>query len=158
ANGPAPSRRAVRYELAEIKGDLQSLAAKGCEVGVHGIDAWHDVSKGRWERKTVQAVMGQAEMGVRMHWLYFDNCSPALLEKAGFSYDSSVGYNEAVGYRAGTCQAFRPLDADRLLELPLHAMDTALFFPSHMNLKPNQARAVLDGMTANFVRLGGVFT
>jgi hypothetical protein len=93
-----------------------------------------------------------------MHWLYFDEHSPALLEAGGFSYDSSVGYNESVGYRAGTSQAFRPLDADRLLELPLHAMDTALFFPSYMNLKPRQARVILDGMIANFVSFGGVFT
>ena len=29
------------------------------------------------------------------------------LEKAGFSYDSTVGYNETIGYRAGTAQVFK---------------------------------------------------
>ena len=44
-------------------------------------------------------------------------------------YDSTIGYNETVGYRAGTTQPYRPLAASRLLELPLHVMDTALFYP-----------------------------
>ncbi len=156
--GLAPSRRAAHYDLAEIGEELQALVSQGCEVGTHGIDAWRDASKGRLEREAVQSVTGQPEIGIRMHWLYFNEESPALLETAGFSYDSTVGYNETVGYRAGTTQVFRPLSADRLLELPMHVMDTALFFPDYMNLKPSQARVILDDMIANCVRFGGVLT
>jgi hypothetical protein len=154
----APSRRAAKYDLTEIREDIQALVSSGCEVGVHGIDAWNDATKGVSELEEIRAVTGQPEIGVRMHWLYFNEESPALLEKAGFSYDSTNGYNETVGYRAGTTQVFRPLSADRLLELPMHVMDTALFFPDYMNLKPSQARDVLDEMLANCVRFGGVLT
>ena len=69
-------------------------------------------SKGRFEREAIQTMTGEPEVGVRMHWLYFNEESPVLLERAGFSYDSTVGYNETVGYRAGTTQVFRPLNAD----------------------------------------------
>ena len=127
-------------------------------MGVHGIDAWCDASKGRLEREAVQSVTGKPEIGVRMHWLYSNEESPVLLEQAGFSYDSTVGYNQTVGYRAGTTQVFRPLNVERLLELPMHVMDTALFFPDYMNLKPSQARVILDDMVANCVRFGGVLT
>ena len=41
-----------------------------------------------------------------MHWLYFGDDSPKTLEAAGFDYDSTCGYNDAVGYRAGTSQVF----------------------------------------------------
>ena len=41
-----------------------------------------------------------------MHWLYFDQNSPKTLENAGANYDSTVGYNETVGYRAGTAQGY----------------------------------------------------
>ncbi len=158
AKGLAPSRRAVHYDLEEIGDELQALLSQGCEVGTHGIDAWCDASKGRLEREAVQSVTGQPEIGIRMHWLYFNQESPVLLERAGFSYDSTFGYNETVGYRAGTSQVFRPPGVNRFLELPMHVMDTALFFPAYMNLKPSEARVVLDEVLANSVRFAGVLT
>ena len=40
----------------------------------------------------------------------------------------------------------------------MHVMDTALFFPAYMNLKPSQAGRILAEMLANCVRFGGVLT
>jgi hypothetical protein len=93
-----------------------------------------------------------------MHWLYGAAKSAAALEKAGFTYDSTSGYNETVGYRAGTTQVFKPFEAVRLLELPLHVMDTALFNPRHLGLSPRAARVRLDAMIDNAVRFGGTLT
>ena len=80
------------------------------------------------------------------------------LEEAGFSYDSTVGYNETVGYRAGTTQVYKPLETANLLELPLHVMDTALFYPCHRNLSPQEAGNVVGGLVENTGRFGGVLT
>ena len=93
-----------------------------------------------------------------MHWLYFDENSPRVLEEAGAEYDSTVGYNVTVGYRAGTTQVFKPLSVKRLLELPLHAMDTALFYLSYLALSPRKASARLRDLTDNVIRHGGCFT
>jgi hypothetical protein len=93
-----------------------------------------------------------------MHWLFFDENSPIKLEEAGFSYDSTVGYNETVGYRAGTAQAFKPLGAARMLELPMHIMDTALFYPAHMNLSPKQAECMISDLIDSATRFGGALT
>ncbi len=41
-----------------------------------------------------------------MHWLYWAEKLAQALEKAGFEYDSTFGYNDAIGFRAGTTQAF----------------------------------------------------
>jgi len=46
---------------------------RGCEIGVHGIDAWRDSSKGRDELHEVARITGSASVGVRMHWLYATN-------------------------------------------------------------------------------------
>jgi len=81
-----------------------------------------------------------------------------VLETAGAAYDSTIGYNETVGYRAGTTQVFKPLDANQLLELPLHVMDTALFYPSHLALSPRQAKVLLGQMVDNAVHFGGTLT
>ena len=53
---------------------------------------------------------------------------------------------------------YKPLDATRLLELPLHVMDTALFYPSYRNLSPQQARMQLRQMVDNAVHFGGTLT
>ena len=82
----------------------------------------------------------------------------SLLEKAGFDYDSTIGYNETIGYRAGTSQVFKHPDVDHLLELPLHIMDTALFYPSYMNLSDEQAGAAMLPLIENAARFGGVLT
>ena len=50
------------------------------------------------------------------------------------------------------------LDVDRLLELPLHIMDTALFYPSYMNLSDDEARAAMLPLIENVTRFGGVLT
>ena len=130
SHGLAPRFRAARYGARDIADTIGKIMAAGCEVGLHGIDAWLDSSRGREELEEIRRLTGVSEIGVRMHWLYYDQQSPVALEQAGAAYDSTIGYNETVGYRAGTTQAYKPLPATRLLELPLHVMDTALFYPS----------------------------
>ena len=71
-----------------------------------------------------------------MHWLYYDQQSPVALEQAEAVYDSTIGYKETVGYRAGTTQVYKPLQVTRLLELPMHVMDTALFYPAYLGFSP----------------------
>jgi hypothetical protein len=158
SNGKTRARRASSYAPADIADDLKKLLCANREIAVHGIDAWRDSTKGRDEREHIRKIKGTAETGIRMHWLYFDSQAPSTLEKAGFSYDSTVGYNETIGYRAGTAQVFKHPNVDRLLELPLHIMDTALFYPSYMNLSDDEARAAMLPLIENVTRFGGVLT
>ena len=157
-DGPAPTFRAAGYGAQDIADTIQKLIAAGCEVGLHGIDAWLDSSKGREELEEIRRLTGASEIGVRMHWLYHNDRSPVVLEKAGAAYDSTIGYNETVGYRAGTTQVYKPLGASRLSELPLHVMDTALFYRDYLDLSPRQARTLLSGMVGNAVHFGGCLT
>jgi hypothetical protein len=158
SRGGRSAKRASRYALADIADDLKRLLSANREIAVHGIDAWRDSAKGRDERERIQEITGAVEIGVRMHWLYFNSQAPLTLEEAGFSYDSTAGYNETIGYRAGTAQVFKHSNVDHLLELPLHIMDTALFYPSYMNLSDEQAGAALLPLIENATRFGGVLT
>jgi hypothetical protein len=157
-DGRAPRRRAAAYGAAEIAAQIRNLIGAGCEIGLHGIDAWCDSSCGREELNEIEGITGPQEVGVRMHWLYFDEQSPGKLERAGAAYDSSVGYNDAVGYRAGTTQAYKPLQATRLIELPLHIMDTALFYSGRMNLSPQEARKQVANVIGHVGQFGGNIT
>ena len=153
-----PSRRASPYEPSEIKDSIKKLLQENCEVGVHGIDAWHDVESGRAELKKIQSETGAQQLGVRIHWLLRDESTYRVLEDAGYYYDSTFGYNEAVGYKAGTGQVFLPLDAKRLFELPLHIQDGALFYPNRLGLSEKAAMELCEGMIKNAIQFGGVLT
>ena len=158
----APKLRAVRYTLGQISGQLRRLAESGHEIGLHGIDAWLNEQEATGESAILQtAVNGAASAcidGVRMHWLYYDQSSAKALDDAGFQYDSTIGYNRTIGYRSGTCQVYQPLGTRRLKELPLHIMDTALFFPNYMNLSPVEAKKRIKVLISNALRFGGVLT
>lgn len=154
----APAFRGAAYGAQDIADIIQKLVSAGNEVGLHGIDAWIDSADGQREFQEIRSLTRASESGVRMHWLYYDPCSPETLERAGAAYDSTVGYNETVGYRAGTTQVYKPLSANRLLELPLHVMDTALFYPGYLNLSRQQAAKLCAKMIDNAVQFGGAFT
>jgi hypothetical protein len=152
------SMRAVRYDVDDYADNLRDLE-RGCsEVGVHGIDAWCDVESGANERAVVNGITGRDDLGIRMHWLYFSEGSPRLLEEAGYTYDSTLGFNDAIGYRNGTAQVFRPHGATELLELPLHIQDTAMLFPARMHLSERAALTACESLVTNAVRTGGVLT
>jgi hypothetical protein len=156
--GLAPAKRACQYSLDELLPKLRQITLAGREVGLHGLDAWLSVDEGRKEHARVSESTGTTDLGVRMHWLFFNGDSPVMLDRAGFNYDTTVGYRETIGYRAGTTQAYRPLGAAKLLELPLHVMDTALFYPAYLDLSEAEAERRVHGLLDDFGRIGGALT
>jgi len=154
----APARRASGYAGREIKDALRKIKGKGSEVALHGIDAWCDLEACCKELNEVRQLTDEAEIGVRMHWLFYDDKSPRLLERAGASYDSTVGYRETIGFRTGTTQVYRPIEADRILELPMHVMDTALFYPAYLGLSEREAELRVRRMIATVSEFGGCLT
>jgi hypothetical protein len=156
--GAGAARRATAYDVTDVVATGAALTKAGCEVGVHGLDAWHDATKGRLERERVASSSGQASRGIRMHWLLTDANTPAVLEQAGYTYDATAGYNDTVGYRHGTTQVFRPMGTQRLLELPLHIQDGALFYSQKLDLTEPEAEKRCRPLIAHVRGAGGVLT
>lgn len=154
-NGTLNPWRAVPYGISDIQEEVKKAGSRGSELGVHGIDAWRDADAGLEEMQQLNSLTGQKTVGVRMHWLYFSKDSPKRLEAAGFDFDSTCGYNEAVGYRAGTSQAFRPVGCATLMELPMSIMDSALFSSGRMGLSREEASRLCRQIVANARRFGG---
>jgi hypothetical protein len=151
-------RRATTYDVSDVRRQARSLRERGCEIGVHGIDAWHSAERGCEEIAAVDAANGGSVAGIRMHWLLRDRETPVVLERAGYTYDSTCGYNETIGYRAGTAQVFRPLDVEQLLEIPLHIQDGALFYRSKLDLSEQEAAQRCQRLIDNAEAFGGVLT
>lgn len=154
-DGRVKKRRAVRYQASDVADAVKTARLNGSEIALHGLDAWRDTTQGTRERAEIARVGGHSPAGVRMHWLFFDRHSPSRLEAAGFTFDSTWGYNDAIGYRAGTSQVFRLLDARALFELPLAIMDTALLFRNRMNLASREALTLVRAVINHAKRFGG---
>jgi hypothetical protein len=153
-----PERRATAYDITDLTEWTTTLMKEGCEIGVHGIDAWHSVEKGREELGRIANATGQSEIGIRMHWLMRADETYHVLEESGYTYDSTAGYNETVGYRNGTGQTFRPIGSRTLLELPLHIQDGALFYRQRLDLSEAEAWRRCDGLVENSKKMGGSLT
>ncbi len=156
--GARASLRGTAYDIGDLSEWAAILQQSGCELGVHGIDAWNNADSGREEQMRLSEKTGKTQIGIRMHWLLRDADTFSVLEQAGFAYDSTVGYNETVGYAAGTGQVFRPLGSQEILELPLHLQDGAIFYPQRLNLSETAAEQRCREMVDNAGKHGGVLT
>ena len=156
--GKHATRRATAYDVDDLHHWAATLGTEGCELGVHGIDAWHSVEKGRAELARIAEITGERAVGIRIHWLLHNLNSASVLEESGYAYDSTAGYNETIGYRSGTTQVFRPVGATTLLELPLHIQDGALFYHDRLDLTDLEAEKRCKDLIENVGKYGGVLT
>lgn len=121
--------RIVDPNIVEV---MRSLERHGMEVGVHGSYTSLDRSAGLAAEFARVRRLGFAAEGGRQHWLRFtlDRLIPAT-EGAAARYDSSVGWSECIGFRAGACFPFPPYDfvherPATFLEIPLVLMEGSL--------------------------------
>ena len=162
----ARPRRAHEYDALYTLGDrvsfegkrprvgsmFRALAGEGFEIGMHGsYESWRDETALTAQRAALAAATGQKVPATRQHFLRFDLAATwDAQEAAGFETDATLGYNEAIGFRAGIGAPFHPWDPARdnggdqprgggrdLLEVPLTLMDGALF--RAMGLSPQEA-------------------
>jgi peptidoglycan/xylan/chitin deacetylase (PgdA/CDA1 family) len=127
ADGAAPDA----YERLRPK-LIETLVDAGAEVGLHGSYlAAEDLDRLAHERALLAQLEGPL-VGHRYHYLRVDphrNLVP--LVGIGFHYDTSLGFPDALGFRAGIAHPFRPWDMERdrpsdLVEVPLAVMDATL--------------------------------
>jgi hypothetical protein len=156
--GRPSARRATAYDVSDLGEWSDRLVNAQCEIGVHGIDAWHSIGHARDERSRVAKFTHTPVAGIRIHWLLRNSDTAAVLDEAGYLYDSTFGYNETVGFRNGTTQVFRPIGVHQLLEVPMHIQDGALFFPDRLDLTESDAWARCTRILEHARQAGGVLT
>jgi hypothetical protein len=142
---------------------VETLLAARAEVGLHGsYTAAEDASVLAEEKARLEA-LGAELSGQRYHYLRADpdrNLRP--LAELGFRYDSTLGFPDAVGFRAGTAHPFHPWDLARdepldLVEVPVAAMDATLAEERYLGLSARQAWPRLERLLDFAARHGGGF-
>jgi hypothetical protein len=158
-DGPAPETYdRLRQRVVETLLDL------GAEIGLHAsyTAAFEPVRIAA--EKTELERLGATLSGQRYHYLRVDphaNLSP--LEELGFRYDSSLGFAEVPGFRAGIANPFRPWSfaEDRplgLVEIPLAVMDVTLAEPRYLGLSVSEAERRLLRLLDRAAEHGGGFS
>jgi len=115
---------------------FKKLQSRGFEVGLHaGYSTrwgWPPISQ---QAAHLSQLRRETTRGVRHHYLQVNHDDPmqSLFEHAdaGLLYDSSIGFNDAPGYRAGTALPYSPFHATRgtasgFVELPMTLADMHL--------------------------------
>jgi hypothetical protein len=127
-------RRDANYQIESqsVMGLAERLQSLGMAVDVHGSYTSLDTENGLAGEFEILRKFGFPALGSRQHWLRFslDTLVPAL-ERAGALFDSSLGWQSHIGFRAGACFPFPPYNfakerPAKFLELPLAVMDQAL--------------------------------
>ncbi len=104
----------LSYSLADVEHWSKAILMRGFDLCVHGI-SFDDFSRIRTERETFSKITGLQDFGIRMHYLRLNFETLSHLERAGYSYDSSV------------YQIKNPFKMGKLWEFPLHIMDSRIF-------------------------------
>jgi hypothetical protein len=139
-----------------------ALRESGVELGVHpGYFTFDDPQALHDEITILRQVLGDGPLGGRQHFLRWSPTTWEHWEQCGLAYDSSVGYSDRVGFRAGTCHPYRPWllarnRPARLVELPLIAMDVAL--TGTYGADEEQLRSIVSDLVERCSAVGGVMT
>jgi len=160
ASGPFDSGYPTRHR--KVQRLLNDLRNAHFELGIHpGYDTFGDRLRLASEVDYLREALQVTSVGGRQHYLRWSPSTWLDWESCGLSYDSSVGFADAFGFRCGTSFPFRPwcLLQNRelkLIELPLILMDCTAV--KYMKLPRELALSRIIAMLDKIRRTGGVFT
>jgi hypothetical protein len=129
-----------------VKEKMKFIERSHCEVGLHSSFESYDNKHRIIEEKTsLEESLGTEVSGVRQHFLRISVPDTwRNQDSAGFTYDSTFGYADETGFRAGTCLPYNPWDSAKkkklqLLEIPPAIMDRTLFWNRYLALTFEEA-------------------
>jgi hypothetical protein len=152
------------YRLSDprVRRLIEALLEKGCEIGLHpAYDTYGSQERLEEEVAALRRYVGAAPIGGRMHYLRWDPSTWTAWERAGLAYDSTLGFHDGIGFRAGTALPYHPwlMKEDResaLLEIPLIVMDCTPI--DYMGLGLQETLRRTKKLVERCARVGGVFT
>lgn len=150
------------YDLGEKKKYILSTAAQGWDVELHGSFGTHDdIGRMKEDVQIFTKELGNRPVGIREHYLRFDPLRTwELMEEAGFVYDTTWGFNEKPGFKAGVSLPYHPpspsFETMKILEIPLVLMDTSLW--GYMHLEEDEGFGEVEKVLSKVKSEKGLFT
>ena len=145
---------------------IREIDHRGWEIGLH--PSWYtynDIDELKRQKEAVEKVVSHEILSVRNHFLHYDiGITPRIQSEAGLKYDSTLGFNDNVGFRFGTCYPWNIYDLQNekelpILEIPLIIQDGAMLNPiKGMRLDGKTALKYVKQITDSVEKVGGVLT
>ena len=145
---------------------IREIDWQGWEIGLH--PSWYafdDANELKRQKEAVETILGHEIVSLRQHYLHYDiRVTPAVHAAAGFKYDSTLGFNDNVGFRFGTCYPWQLYDLQAeeelsIMEIPLIIQDGAMLNPDKgMRLDEDTAFQYIEQITEAVEKVGGVLT
>lgn len=145
---------------------IQEIDRQGWEIGLH--PSWYsfdDADELKRQKEALEKAIGHEIVSVRQHYLHYDiRVTPAVHVAAGFKYDSTLGFNDNVGFRFGTSYPWHLYDLKSekelsIMEIPLIIQDGAMLNPDKgMRLDEDTAFKYVEQITKAVEKVGGVLT
>ena len=124
------------YDIArnqKLQRKLKQLLKDGFEIGLHGsYYSSTDETMLVQEKDLLESVIEHEVVKVRQHWLRYDEGITPVLHNKHFKYDSTLGWNDHMGFRSGCASRYRPYDHEHqkpfdYLVTPQVIMDSNIF-------------------------------
>jgi hypothetical protein len=145
---------------------IREIDSRGWEVGLH--PSWYsfdNVDEMKYQKAALETTLGKDVVSVRQHFLHYDiRVTPRVQAKAGFLYDSTLGFNDNIGFRFGTSYPWQLYDLRAeeelpITEVPLIIQEGAMLNPSKgMRLDEETAFHYIIQITETVERVGGILT
>lgn len=136
----------VPYSLKQSKyvKIMTKMIDMGFEVALHaGYNAYESLDNFKREKKTLEEIINRKVLGLRHHYWHLGK-DPYLTmnkhEAAEFGYDSSLAFNDHLGFRYNVGFPFYPFDLKsnkmiKVLQIPTVCMDGNLFYKEGMTVE-----------------------
>lgn len=121
----------------KITATARYVRDQGWELGLHpSYNAYSDSERLRREKQSLEGCIGKNIDGIRHHYWRMDEhyAENTLLihNRIGFQYDSSLAFNDDIGFRRGLALPYHPFHLEEgvldLLEIPPTVMDGAVLY------------------------------
>lgn len=162
--GSPPGPRDSGYDPMHKKTQrvISNLRERGFELGVHpGYETFGDRTKLASEVERLRRALRVSSPGGRQHYLRWSPDTWLDWEACGLAYDSSLGFADRFGFRAGTGVPYHPWSFRenrelKLIEVPLILMDCTPVM--YMRLSRSEALQRIGALIRRMEKTGGVFT
>ncbi|MFT4679115.1 MAG: hypothetical protein ACI9RU_001887 [Litorivivens sp.] len=127
-----------------FKSVFERMKSEGFGIGVHSAyNAFQSEDQFSFEKSKLDAAAQCEVIGLRHHFWHMGTDPKATLlkhEEAGFKYDSSIAFNDHLGFRYSTAFPFYPFHSGLkrkidVLQIPVFCMDGNLFYDDSMTVE-----------------------
>lgn len=142
------------YKISDnkVRKTIENILAHGHEVGLHpNFGSYISYEELVRQKDCLDSILGYKKYGARQHYLQWKATkSWRLYEEVGLTHDSSIGFTEMPGFRAGICVPYHVFDLKQekplsLIEIPLIVMDASLFSKKYEYIRNKYFKTWLCG-------------